>query len=288
MPTIDFQVHCYERNHPGRPWVEVLAGPPEVTGADMVKAMDELGVDGALLTSVFAMYRYDASYALAVHAAHPGRFGLVKPVDPNDPAVTDTIADWATIDGTVAVRIMMNPSVSTDAADPGINRVLAAAARHDLPVNLMCRGRLEQVGLLANRNPDTTLVVDHLGLHQPFTPPAPPQPWAELPKLLALAHPQEHRGQDQRRLHALAREVSLQGHLGSARPHLRRLRPRSLHVGHRLDARRRLADLQAGRRGVSRHRAPVRQRPGHPHGRSFAEGLRLGAFEGMNPVYRAS
>ena len=41
----------------------------------MVKAMDAVGVDGGLLTSVFAMYRYDASYALAVHAAHPGRFG---------------------------------------------------------------------------------------------------------------------------------------------------------------------------------------------------------------------
>jgi L-fuconolactonase len=89
MATIDSQVHCYERNHPGRPWTEVLAGPPEVTGEDMVKAMDAVGVDGALLTSVFAMYRYDASYALAVHAAHPGRFGLVKPVDPNDPAGGD-------------------------------------------------------------------------------------------------------------------------------------------------------------------------------------------------------
>ena len=63
MVTIDSQVHCYERNHPGRPWTEVLAGPPEVTGADMVKAMDAVGVDGGLLTSVFAMYRYDASYA---------------------------------------------------------------------------------------------------------------------------------------------------------------------------------------------------------------------------------
>ena len=141
----------------------------------------------ALLTSVFAMYRYDASYALAVHAAHPGRFGLVKPVDPNDPKVADTIADWAAIDGTVAVRIMMNPNVSTDAADPGINRVLSAAAQHSLVVNLMCRGRLEQVGKLATRNPDTTLVVDHLGLQQPFVPPAPPEPWAELPLLLALA-----------------------------------------------------------------------------------------------------
>jgi L-fuconolactonase len=65
--------------------------------------------------------------------------------------------------------------------------VLSAAAKHSLVVNLMCRGRLEQVGLLAKRNPDTTLVVDHLGLHQPFVPPAPPQPWAELPLLLALA-----------------------------------------------------------------------------------------------------
>jgi L-fuconolactonase len=187
MPTIDAQVHCYERNHPGRPWHEVLAGPPEVTGDDMVKAMDEVGVDGALLVSVFTMYRWDASYAQAVQKAHPGRFGVIKPVDPNDPKVAETIADWAAIDGTVAIRIMMRPDVSTDAADPGINRVLAAAAKHDLPVNLLCWGRLEQVSQMAARNPETQLVIDHLGLQQPFAPPAPPQPWADLPKLLALS-----------------------------------------------------------------------------------------------------
>ncbi len=187
MPTIDAQVHCYERNHPGRPWHEVLAGPPEVTGDDMVKAMDEVGVDGALLVSVFTMYRWDASYALAVRKAHPNRFAVIKPVDPNDPEVAETIAEWAGIDGTVAIRIMMRPDVSTDAADPGINRVLAAAAKHDLPVNLLCWGRLEQAGQMAARNPDTQLVIDHLGLQQPFAPPAPPQPWADLPKLLALS-----------------------------------------------------------------------------------------------------
>jgi L-fuconolactonase len=190
MPTIDVQVHCYERNHPGRPWHAVLAGPPEVTAADMIKAMDEVGVDGALLVSVYTMYRWDASYAVAVQKAHPGRFGVIKPVNANDPKVEDTIAEWAAMDGTVAVRIMMTPEISTDAADPGINRVLAAAAKHDFPVNLLARGRLEQVGELAKRNPNTTLVIDHLGLEQPFVPPAPKQPWAELPKLLALApHP---------------------------------------------------------------------------------------------------
>jgi L-fuconolactonase len=32
MPTIDVQVHSYEPNHPGRPWVGHLAGPTSVTG----------------------------------------------------------------------------------------------------------------------------------------------------------------------------------------------------------------------------------------------------------------
>ena len=187
MPTIDVQVHAYERNHPGRPWAAVLAGPPEVTGDQMVAAMDAVGVDGALLVSPFSLYRYDASYALEAYAAHPGRFGLIKPVDPTDPAVADTIADWAATKGTVAIRLMLQGAASEDAADPGLNRVLAAAARHALPVNLMCSGRLEQADRLAARNPSTTLVIDHLGLHQPFAPPAPAAPFAELPKVLALA-----------------------------------------------------------------------------------------------------
>ncbi|WP_428488938.1 amidohydrolase family protein [Rhodopila sp.] len=187
MVTIDAQVHAYERNHPGRPWAAVLHGPPEVTGDDMVAAMDAVGVDGALLVSAFTMYRYDASYAISVRKAHPGRFAVIKPVDPGDPAVVDTIADWAATDGAVAIRIMMRGDVSTDAADPGLNGVLAAAARHALPVNLLCWGRLEQVGTLAARNPDTRLVIDHLGLQQPFEPPAPAAAFAELPKLLALA-----------------------------------------------------------------------------------------------------
>src|SRR3954453_12049805 len=119
MLTIDSQVHAYERDHPGRPWIGVLRGPPEVTGDDMVAAMDAVGVDGALLVSPFAMYRYDASYALEVYKAHPRRFGLIKPVAPTDPEVAETIRDWSAIEGTVGVRIMMRDGVSTDAADPG-------------------------------------------------------------------------------------------------------------------------------------------------------------------------
>ena len=76
MPTLDSQVHAYERNHSGRPWAGTLYGPAEVTGDQMVAAMDAVDVDGAVLVSPFSMYRYDASYALEVYRAHPSRFRL--------------------------------------------------------------------------------------------------------------------------------------------------------------------------------------------------------------------
>jgi predicted TIM-barrel fold metal-dependent hydrolase len=186
MLTIDVQVHAYERNHPGRPWLAFLHGPSEATGDQMVAAMDEVGVDGALLVSPFAMYGYDASYAVEVHKKHPKRFGLIKPFDPTDPQVAERVAEWAATPGTVGVRIMLNRA-SEDPADPGINGIMTAAARHSLPVNLLVWGRLDQMKALAARHPNTQIVIDHLGLQQPFEPPAPPEPFRELPKVLALA-----------------------------------------------------------------------------------------------------
>jgi predicted TIM-barrel fold metal-dependent hydrolase len=187
---IDAQVHAYEHDHPGRPWAAVLHGPASVTGDAMIAAMDAVGVDAAILVSVFTMYRFDSSYAEQVYRAHPTRFRLIKPVDPTDPGVNETIDQWVKTPGTVAIRIMLNRGVSEDAADPGINRVLAAAARHNIPVNLLCWGRLDQVKQLAARNPDTRIVVDHLGLEQPYEPPLLAQPFGEIEKVLALAqHP---------------------------------------------------------------------------------------------------
>jgi predicted TIM-barrel fold metal-dependent hydrolase len=188
MLTIDAQVHAYERNHPGRPWHAVLMGPPEVTGDQTVATLDAAGVDGAILVSAFTMYRYDASYAREVHKHHPGRFALIKPVDPADPSVTDVIAEWKRTPGTVAIRMLLaRAGLNADPADPGLNRVLATAARLSLPVNLHIAGRLDQGTELIRRNPDTQIVVDHLGLVQPHEPPVPAEPWAELPKVLALA-----------------------------------------------------------------------------------------------------
>ena len=94
MTVIDAQVHAYAANTPQRPWHSVPNWPPHVTGDEMVAAMYKVGVDGAIYISPFSMYQYDGSYAVEVQKAHPDKFALVKPVNPDDPAVADVIADW--------------------------------------------------------------------------------------------------------------------------------------------------------------------------------------------------
>lgn len=138
MTIIDSQVHAYEANTPKRPWATVPNWPAHVTGDEMVAAMDKVGVDGAIFISAFSMYRYDASYAVEVQRAHPGRFAIVKPVDPDDPAVADVVAEWKKTPGTVGVRIMLRPDAKRDPNDPGLDRIVRAAVRHDFPINIHC------------------------------------------------------------------------------------------------------------------------------------------------------
>ena len=187
MAIIDAQVHAYERDHPGRPWVGTLPGPPEVTGDDMVVAMDDVGVDGAILVSPWSMYRDDASYAVEVHAAHPDRFRLVAPIDPLGDAVWDAVTEWAATPGAVGIRLMNWGPTPLDAQHPGVASAVNAAERTGMPISVLCFGRLPFMEDLARRYPGAQLVLDHLGLTQPVEPPAPPDAFANLPEVLALA-----------------------------------------------------------------------------------------------------
>src|ERR1700693_6037720 len=178
---------CLRANTPERPWHSVPNWPPHVTGDEMVAAMDQVGVDGAIYISPFSMYQYDASYAVEVQKAHPDKFALVKPVNPDDPAVADVIADWKKTPGTVGIRIIMTKEAKRAPDDAGLDRILRAAVKYDVPVNVLFWDNLDAGTALIDRHPDTRFIIDHLGILQPSVPPAPPQPWADLPKELELA-----------------------------------------------------------------------------------------------------
>src|SRR3979411_2498598 len=127
MTIIDSQVHVYEANTRKRPWHAVPNWPDHVTGDEMVAAMDKVGVDGTIFISAFSLYRYDASYAVEVQRAHPGRFAIVKPVDPDNPDWAHVVADWKNPPGTVGIRIMRTREAKRDPDDPGLDRILRAA-----------------------------------------------------------------------------------------------------------------------------------------------------------------
>jgi predicted TIM-barrel fold metal-dependent hydrolase len=187
MPIIDSQVHAYEANTPKRPWHHTPNWPDHVTGDEMVAAMDKVGVDGAIFISAFSLYQYDASYAVEVARAHPDRMAIIKPVDPDDPAVDDVIAEWKKTPGTVGIRIMLTKENKRDPKHPGLDRIAKSAVRHDFPVNVLCWDNLDAATTLFDRHPDTRFILDHLGILQPRVPPAPAEPWADLPKVLDLA-----------------------------------------------------------------------------------------------------
>jgi L-fuconolactonase len=187
MPVIDSQVHPYEANTPKRPWHSVPNWPPSASGDELVALMDKMGVDGSILISAFSMYQYDASYAVEVQRKHPGRFALVKPVNTDDPAVVDVIADWKKTPGTAGIRVIVTAEPGRNPGDAGLDRVLREAVRHDFPVNILCWGNLDRGMAIIDRHPDTRFILDHLGILQPKTPPAPADAWADLPKVIELA-----------------------------------------------------------------------------------------------------
>ena len=100
--------------------------------------------------------------------------------------VGEDLAEWDETPGVVGARIMLTAQ-EYEADDPGLNRILAAGAKAGIPVNVMSSGKLPLLRELARRNPDTQIVVDHVGLAQPFEPPAPPEPFADLANVLSLA-----------------------------------------------------------------------------------------------------
>lgn len=157
--------------------------PDEVTGDDMVSAMNQAGVDGALLVSV-SSYGSDPSYIVDVRQTYPSRFAMILPSNPHQSDVTESIAEWSKVEGAVGIRLVLIGDLSLAVGD--LAPAVAAAGHYDLPLCLLCSGRLDLVGDLAARYPDTRTIVDHLGLLQRALPPPPDNPFEDLENLLAL------------------------------------------------------------------------------------------------------
>ena len=178
----------------------------------------DVGVDGAILVSPFSMYQYDASPTpLEVYAnSIPTRFGLVRPFDPDSDTIEQEMEEWTS---------HPRRSRRTHHACPDRNRGRQPRRQPHpyrrrqseyVPINVMCSGKLpifRRDGHATIRTPNSSSITSALA--QPYDPPAPPDAWADLPSVLALAKLRQRRNQDLGRWHTLPRPLPLPGHLGT-------------------------------------------------------------------------
>jgi hypothetical protein len=103
--------------------------------------------------------------------------------------VADVIADSKRTPGAVGIRIMMTKEAGRQPDDPGLDRILPAAVRHDFPVNMLCWGNVDAGASLIDRHPDARRVVDINALRAvaplpraPVPRPSRPQPRTPQPR----------------------------------------------------------------------------------------------------------
>jgi L-fuconolactonase len=197
VEIIDAQVHLWERN-PERSLDTEFAGSAgvhaqtaiadyrqwQVTPLDMLAAMEETGVNAAVVVTPSIAYGFDNSYAFEAAAKHPGKFGVVGPIDPTLDDLDELVKSWRSRPGALGLRVVILSDRDRAKLQGGFySRVFASAQKHSVPVCIFCSSHVGDLQTVAGSYADVQLIIDHLGL--PITTDV--SPWKELQDLLALA-----------------------------------------------------------------------------------------------------
>ena len=185
MLIVDAQVHIWSS---GKPTNATHRQVPAFTKDDLLKEMDEAGVDAALIHPPSS---WDPnSNELAVEAArqHPDRLAILGNFPLDRPESRSLIDTWKSRPGMLGLRFtFLQPHQKTWPTDGTMDWFWPAAERADIPVALLAGGFLPKVGEVASLHPRLKLIIDHLGRPSGTKDDA---AWASLPEMLALAkHP---------------------------------------------------------------------------------------------------
>src|SRR5262252_5146346 len=160
MLIVDAQIHIWKGHKPTNPNHRQIA---DYTAADVLKEMDEGGVDAAVIHPP----GWDPnSNALAIEAArqHPNRLAILGNFPLDRPESRTLIDGWKSRPGMVGLRFTFNqPHQKSWLTDGTIDWLWPAAERAGLPVALLAATFLPKVGQIAEQHPKLKLIIDHLG-----------------------------------------------------------------------------------------------------------------------------
>lgn len=188
IEIIDAQIH---EPAPGRAWDESQKGQTHLWQVELAReAMDAVGVDIALAVT-------SEAFIEVAHGRYPGRFPGVPVIFHMVPDMAAAVRRIRANPAMVAARALvgdyvtavMRPEFAAGVYDP----LYAAAEEVGLPIFNSTHGGCGNMAVIAERHPDLTLIIDHIGVAQHPSSPPEAMSWAPFEDLLTLAkYPNVH------------------------------------------------------------------------------------------------
>jgi predicted TIM-barrel fold metal-dependent hydrolase len=171
MPLIDIHPHVIATNRQRYPLAPLGGHQSDwsmerpIDHEDMVAAMDEAGVDKAVLVQASSAYGYDNSYVADSVAAHPGRFTGVFSIDVIAPDAVDKMKHWMDR-GLTGMRIFTSGSTQAEQATffahPSAFPAWQYASDVGIPVCMQMRVKgFPLLKTVLDRFPNVRVVIDH-------------------------------------------------------------------------------------------------------------------------------
>src|SRR5437870_9122219 len=164
---VDAQVHLWKAESPDWKWVPGLQPqlPEPFTIERLVPMMEEAGVDRAVIgPPSWPGDRND--YGLEAVKRYPERCRVMGRIPLQDPKSADLLPKWKEQPGMLGVRVIFNnPRTIPWLTDGTADWFWPAAEKAGLPVMCFAPGRTAVFGKIAERQPQLTLIIDHLGVN---------------------------------------------------------------------------------------------------------------------------
>jgi predicted TIM-barrel fold metal-dependent hydrolase len=162
---VDSQIHMWPANTPQRPWVPGAKPqlPEPFTIERVVQMIDEAGVDRVVIVPpTLEGERLD--YAQEAVKRYPGRFAIMARIDLDKPDRAARLPAWRDQPGVLGVRLNLGNAEAKWLTDGTADWFWPAAEKANLPVMFLTTGYTHMFARIAERHPQLTLIIDHMGV----------------------------------------------------------------------------------------------------------------------------
>jgi predicted TIM-barrel fold metal-dependent hydrolase len=163
---VDSQVHLWPASTPKRPWLPGAKPQlPEPFAIErIIPLMDEAGVDRVVIVPPASLEGERIDYAQEAVKRYPGRFAIMTRVALDKPDRAARLATWRDQPGVLGVRLNFGSDEAAWLTDGTADWFWPAAEKARLPVMFLTSGQTSLFARIAERHPELTLILDHMGV----------------------------------------------------------------------------------------------------------------------------